>query len=726
MPRVKVTASWLKTGFILEDSDKKKSWETLFSEQNLFRYLASYVFNGVSNTPKMKETRKVIRRLISIDDDEIDEGTEKDYDDFLETFFSKLERASLSDLIEELEILGYVTDSGKNRAFSKNMRTAMKENNTKLIDLSNDLKVSQLLGHRYSKGLDDTERKTKPAQEKAASKYESRSSRLLGAFDRSEPVLYPSTLSKHMTVSENEITIDTEKYFTELFKVEGYGKIGTDSFQFNWGGSSSSQQDKDDELEEAKDWAKKTKPDGWKEWEDTEKLSEYREWKRVQEEEDEDVLEDYFKDEEDDAEGITQEKKMLTKAEGGSTALASLQIEKERFVLTVFGDKQYFDDENHGDRVEDLWNAIEEITMPTKKEIMGMVKSQRKSNLKEIILAALTPQENKIQIGKTIINISRKEWEDDITFHEWIRVGGGRSEDRTTQKKSKEMAKRVTKLKTLFDQLERNWGKYVYDAKEAPFDKFIITLSTKSRKELIDFFSQLIVSVKQDKYNLDNPKQTESGWAELHNTMDDQLYEFFTGSKPERITPKMTPVEGKKKPIGIEETGNRKQVTEIKEYFPAFGSHDTLVAVFENILKNIKSSDYLESVPIIPLLELADNKNMLEENVLEQLVGSKDWKIADKTDKDGKVIDSVEWRSVDTSGHKIMTASSNNIKKILVDTKVGGYQAHEFKTGRFSETRVRPSKEQAKHRKESATDNEDAEELTLVYHEYIGLKQLIG
>ena len=552
MSRVKVTPSWLKTGFILEESDKTKKWDTLFSEQPLFRYLTSYVFNGVSNTRNMRETRKVMRKLISLDQDEINEGTEKDYDSFLESFLSTLENAPLDELVEQLELKEFVTSAGKNRAFSTNLRRNMAKRDIKLIDLNNDLKVSQLLGDRYAKGLDDAKRKTKRAQKNVAEKYESRSSRLLGAFDRSEPVLYPSTLSKHMKVSGDTITIDTEAYFTELFRVEGYGKIGTDTFQFNYGGSSSFAQDKSEEQDEADGWAESKFPDKWQDMSSKEKLDRFRDWKKEQEE-----------DAEDEGEQVapSDEEKMLTKAQT-SNALVTLKINKNHtYVLDVFGDKQYFDDEDASENRDELWNAIDDVTSPTKKEIMEIVKSQRKSFLKDSILDSLTPHEHKIQIGKLVITLNTKEWKDEEKFLEWITFGAGKSEDKKTTSTAKDMAKRIKKLSGLLDQLKSKWGSYVYSEKESPYDRFMQMLLPKTKKELIEFFSQLIVGVKQDKYNLDNPEATESKWVELYNTLDDRFYELFTHgkinpegkqkhpvSKPERVEPRVTSVEGKKKP----------------------------------------------------------------------------------------------------------------------------------------------------------------------------------
>jgi len=730
MSRVKVTPSWLKTGFILEESDKNKSWDTLFSEQPLFRYLTSYVFNGVSNTRNMRETRKVMRKLISLDQDEINEGIEKDYDLFLESFLSILEKAPLVELVEQLELKEYVTKDGKNRAFSESLRRNMAKRDTKLIDLNNDLKVSQLLGDRYGKGLDDTERKTKRAQKNVAEKYESRSSRLLGAFDRSEPVLYPSTLSKHMKVSGDTITIDTEAYFTELFRVEGYGKIGTDTFQFNYGGSSSFAQDKSEEQDKADGWAESKFPDKWQDMSSKEKLDRFRDWKKEEEEASQEELEGFYEDKEDDDKGITvDEEKMLTKAQT-SNALVTLKISDDHtYVLDVFGDKQYFDDEDAVDNREELWDAIDDVTSPTKKEIMEIVKSQRKSFLKDSILDSLTPHEHKIQIGKLVITLNTKEWKDEEKFLEWIMVGAGKSEDKKTASAAKDMAKRIKKLSGLLDQLKSKWGSYVYSEKESPYDKFMQLLLPKTKKELIDFFSQLIVGVKQDKYNLDNPKQAD--WTHGEPLKIPQELEDLIPTQ-EKLGERV--IEGESKPIGIEEpvyetytdedgkTKERpvkdkkgKQVIEIKNYYPAFGNHDALVSILEAIVKNIKSGDYREQIKFIPFLEYADNENELKERISEQLLEAGHW-IGDEN--------SPQYRFKDSTVN-IMTFSTDKVNKILVDTKIGRRSSKGFTRGRFSESGAGQSEAQKEKRSRNDTDKQDAEELTLVYHEYTGLKQLI-
>jgi len=740
MTKVKVTPSWLKTGFILEESDKTKSWDILFEEQPLFRYLASYVFNGVSNTPKMRETRKVMRKLITLDDDEINEGSEKDYDVYLDKFFSKLEKAPLSELVEQLALIGYVTSDGKNRAFSSTLLQNMEIRNTKLIDLNNDLKVNQLLGHRYGKGLDETDvddtiKDKKRAEKRREEKYDKRSSRILGAFDRGEPVLYASTLSKHMTVSGKTISIDTEAYFTELFRIEGYGKIGTDSFQFNASSSTTMATDKEDMQAEADEWAEKKFPNTWSNFSAKERVEGYKGWKKDKKEESQAELSGFYEDSEDDDEGITvDEEKMLTKAQT-SNALITLKINKNHtYVLDAFEGKQYFDNEDIIDNRDELWDAIDDIKLLTKKEIMDIVKSQRKSYLKDYILDVLTPNEHKIQIGQVTITLNLKEWGDDDEFFDWLDKGAGRGEDKKDSTTTRKIVERLKKLHGLLELLKKKWGSYVYSEKESPYDKFMQTLLPMSKKELIDFFSLLIVSVKEDKNNLDNPEATESKWVELYNTLDDQLYELFTygkinpdGSKPERATPRVTSVEGKKKPIGIEETvydedgqpskdeqGNI--ITEIKNYYPAFGNHDELVSILEAILKNVKSADYRERIKFISFLEHIDNKNKLTEVVNEEVVGSKNW-IGDENSPQYRIEDS----TVD-----ILTFSVEQVNRQLVDTKIGRRHFKGFKRGRFSEKGAGASKKQKKKRKEVATDEGDAEELTLVYHEYVGLKQLIA
>jgi len=555
----------------------------------------------------------------------------------------------------------------------------MTNRNTRLVDLNNDLKVNQLLGNSYSKGLDDTEvsddiKQVKEAEKRRTKKYSERSSRLLGAFDRSEPVLYPSTLSEFITIEDNIITIDTEKYFTKLFRLEGYGKIGTETFQFNsvLGNKLS--------AKDSVEGRKKTEEEEYKETMDRE-------------------IAEGMESGEDDAEGITQTEKMLTKAFTGSpNTLAALKIlEGGKYVLNVFGTEKSFDSEDKEDNVDDLYDALQEINIPTKTEILEILRSQKKSVLKNAILGLLTPQENKIGIGKATISLDLRTWETHEKFVKWILRGGGQEENKKEQEISKNMAKGVMAIKEQLDVLEKDWGDYVHSKQEAPYDKFISMLQSKKRKDLIKLFNNLIVNVKQDKYNLSNPKQSETAYLEMPNTLDEQYYEFFVGEKPNRKIPRKLAVEGKKKLIGLEETAydkdgkpkkdkDGKVITEIKPYYPAFGSHDKLLRILAIILKELNSSNFREGVMIIPLMEYADTETSLLEEIKEQLLNSKDWNVSSETDKEGN-ISSTEWKTADTSGIKILRFNSDNNINTTVDTKLGGRTNSAFR-GRFGASRV--------------------------------------
>lgn len=693
MPDIRVNdkvVDRLKTGFVLTPKDKKGKWEDLLDNQPLFRNLAAYVFNSVSDTPNMQKVRRVTRNLITLDDSDY-KGTdlyfdEEEYDKYLQSFLSVIEKAPLSKLVLELQGMGYIQPDGKNRAFSEGLRDVMDDQNTRLIDLGNDLKVSKLLGERYGKGLDDTDRKTKPAQEKAKKKYTSRSSRLLGAFDRSEPVLYPSTLQEFLSTTGTDITIDTEGYFTKLFKVEGYGVLGKDSFQFN--------SVKGENLS-AKELAEQKK---------TQKEKDFEETQAYEAEMNREVAEG-MEDSEDDDAGVTQ--KMLRKAETeGSNKLVSLKIlGNGRYELNSFGKKEAFNTDNRDENLEELWETLQDISLPNEKELIEIVRSQRKSGLKDAILEALTPQSNKIDLGQVSITLKMREWEDEEAFIKWAVKGGGKDEDKKLTSAVNKMTKRTLKLKLLFDDLESNWGSYVYDKNEAPFDKFIQVLSAKRRKELFDFFTTLVVNVKQDNLNLQEESEIEEIQYENLDFVNPN-----TGKTEQKITSK--------------KDKDGKQIIENKPYYPAFGNHTTFITKIEAILKNIKSGDYRESVMIIPLLAEADDTDGLMSTIKEQLEESQDWKSA--VDKDGNVRD-VEFKVSDTEGMSILTFSRNIKVTSQVDTNIGRRTSggkDRFKRGRFSEKGISSSPKQTEDRT-TLTDSNDADELRLVYTEYEGLKEMI-
>ena len=142
---------------------------------------------------------------------------------------------------------------------------------------------------------------------------------------------------KSITISGGVITIDTEKYFKEIFKKEGYGTIGTSSFQFNVGGASkaTSEDEKEEEDEDSK----------------------------LDREAEEQALEDFSSDMETE-EGIEQ--KMLTKAENYGQPvdqLVSLTIlDGGKYELFVFGEKKSFNSKDRDKNMEDVWNAIQAVS----------------------------------------------------------------------------------------------------------------------------------------------------------------------------------------------------------------------------------------------------------------------------------------------------------------------------------------------------------------------------
>ena len=70
MAEIKVTSKvvdGLKVGFILKPEKKKQPVDDLFTDDELFRTLTAFIFNGVSNTTSMKGVRRLTRKLISLD-----------------------------------------------------------------------------------------------------------------------------------------------------------------------------------------------------------------------------------------------------------------------------------------------------------------------------------------------------------------------------------------------------------------------------------------------------------------------------------------------------------------------------------------------------------------------------------------------------------------------------------------------------------------------------------
>ena len=695
MAEIKVTSKvvdGLKTGFILKPEKKKQSVDDLFTNDELFRTLTAFIFNGVSNTTPMKGVRKLTRKLVSLDNSDY-RGTdlefdEAEYEKYLDSYFSKIEKAQLDELVNMLENMNYVTSSGKNRAFSLGFRKELAKENIKLLDLRNDLKVSKLLGKRYGKGLDDTDvddsvKDKKSAEKRREKKYERRSSKLLGAFDRSEPALYPSILMKHITISGGIITIDTEEYFKEIFKKEGYGTIGTGSFQFNVGGASKSTfEGKDEESKKEKD-------------------------ERLDREAEEQALEDFGSDMETE-EGIEQ--KMLTKAENYGQPvdqLVSLAIlDGGKYELFVFGEKKSFNSKDRDKNMEDVWNAIQDVKMPDKKSLLDILRSQRKSVLKDTILSFITPRENKISIGTATITLKRKEWKDEEDFIVWMTKGAGSQSDKKVIKDARKLAELLMKIDNQIDAIEGSWDEYNTNV---PFDRFFTYLMSKQRKEMVSWLQDLITSIKDDKYNIDNPIQQETKPvidAEGNRVLDER---GFTEQEVVR--------EGK---IQVERDGKK------VDYEPVYDNHEKLMELLSTLRKQLGNSKITEGLNVGQFfLQEGKREDLileeLQKDVLDALKGKGNW----QTYQDEKTGDSAEFRFTTNKYVPIIKYTSNAPKKKVIDTKLDGISSREFKRGRFGESRVRATKQQKRDRASKA-DKDDSDELQLIYNEYMALKELIG
>ena len=712
MAEIKVTSKvvdGLKVGFILKPEKKKQTVDDLFTDDELFRTLTAFIFNGVSNTTPMKGVRRLTRKLISLDNSDY-RGTdlefdEEEYEKYLDKYFSKIEKAQLDELVNMLENMNYVTSSGKNRAFSLGFRKELAKENIRLLDLRNDLKVSKLLGKRYGKGLDDTDvddsvKDKKSAEKRREKKYDARSSRLLGAFDRSEPALYPSILMKHITISGGVITINTEEYFKEIFKKEGYGTIGTSSFQFNVGGASKSTfEGKDEESKKEKD-------------------------ERLDREAEEQALEDFGSDMETE-EGIEQ--KMLTKAENYGQPvdqLVSLAIlDGGKYELFVFGEKKSFNSNDRDKNMEDVWNAIQDVKMPDKKSLLDIIRSQRKSVLKDTILSFITPRENKISIGTATITLKRKEWKDEEDFIVWMTKGAGSESDKKTAKQARKLAEHLMKIDNQIDAIEGSWNEYKTDV---PFDRFFSHLMSKQRKEMVSWLQELITSIKDDKYNVDNPTQQVTKDvldAEGNPVLDERGFTEQEVVREGKIQVEQTIEDKEGLPVRDKKGKMR---TKLVDYEPVYDNHEKLIELVSTLRKQLGNSKITEGLNVGQFfLQEGKREDLileeLQKDVLDALKGKGNW----QTYKDEKTGESAEFRMTTNKYVPIIKYTSNAPKKMVIDTKLDGISSREFKRGRFGESRVRATDKQKKERASKA-DKDDADELQLVYNEYMALKELIG
>tara|TARA_R100000479_G_scaffold24580_1_gene9292 strand:- start:142 stop:1314 length:1173 start_codon:yes stop_codon:yes gene_type:complete len=388
----------------------------------------------------------------------------------------------------------------------------------------------------------------------------------------------------------------------------------------------------------------------------------------------------------------------------------------------VFGEKKSFNSNDRDKNMEDVWNAIQDVKMPDKKSLLDIIRSQRKSVLKDTILSFITPRENKISIGTATITLKRKEWKDEEDFIVWMTKGAGSESDKKTANQARKLAELLMKIDNQIDAIEGSWNEYKTDV---PFDRFFSYLMSKQRKEMVNWLQDFTTSIKNDKYNIDNPIQEEKRPvldAEEQPVLDakgKEKYENVRGKiQVEQI---MTDKDGK-----IVRDKKGKQRTKLVDYEPVYDNHEKLIELVSTLRKLLGNSKITEGLNVGQFfLQEGKREDLileeLQKDVEDALKGKGNW----QTYKDEKTGESTEFRMTTNKYVPIIKYTSNAPKKMVIDTKLDGISSREFKRGRFSEPRVRATKQQKKDRASKA-DKDDADELQLVYNEYMALKELIG
>ena len=166
--------------------------------------------------------------------------------------------------------------------------------------------------------------------------------------------------------------------------------------------------------------------------------------------------------------------------------------------------------------------------------------------------------------------------------------------------------------------------------------------------------------------------------------------------------------------------------TKLVDYEPVYDNHEKLIELLSTLRKLLGNSKITEGLNVGQFfLQEGKREDLileeLQKDVLDALKGKGNW----KTYKDEKTGESAEFKMTTNKYVPIIKYTSNAPKKMVIDTKLDGISSREFKRGRFSESRVRATKQQKKDRASKA-DKDDADELQLVYNEYMALKELIG
>ena len=201
---------------------KKEVFEELWS-LNFFQQFAAFPFSTINSATKKTVTASnIVKELIQLEDSDFPPKKERQsifsepvYDAYLKHFLKQIGDTEMMELVTTLSQHDYLTKGKKDGEFlflSSNIRKELSDRGTKLDELESQL--TNILGYQYDKGTQ---------------KRKEKDNELLDAIDASKPVLFPDILEKNITVNQSndeiKVSIDTEKYFQQLFKDYGFGDI---------------------------------------------------------------------------------------------------------------------------------------------------------------------------------------------------------------------------------------------------------------------------------------------------------------------------------------------------------------------------------------------------------------------------------------------------------------------------------------------------------------------
>ena len=524
-----------------------------FMENNFLALIAAYPFKdlGKPRTRLMGNSAKKTPELLELELEDIADPkkhnfTERKYEMEIDRLLSKMSKEPVGVMISALKQKGYLDKIPINVSNLGELT---------MNDLSNERKVSRALGYKRGVGITG-----EPEDERF-----DRDKFLLDKFDKGEPLVNLvkgnklfKTFMDNITLSDNEITINVDEYIKEVMSQHGYYDDEKDEWQFEIKEvqadfqMSEEIQSKLNVLDEMMSEDSDAYLDLENKTEAMEILNEIIDLKvdKKTEQEYGNKIKDYFtqaeimEEESQEAfaagEGETTEKMLKSRKAPsfsltdqktvGSKTLNYVEVEGElentggalrdlaglKYKLhTLTGDIVDFNDE------EDMFDEISTTLVYDDIEKALLSDEKNRSPLRDLILATITPENGKLQLGIANMKYQKSNWvskgEINTTkFAQALRgMHAGRGEDMEVGKEWNIQMKVILFLLGAYDNFVSK-GFQLKNLLDAYADD----------KLLVDDLTSYMKSIKDKEGDWDLSEH-KVNWDTLHNLEDSDLTTFL-------------------------------------------------------------------------------------------------------------------------------------------------------------------------------------------------------